>query len=244
MLGIELPYRDLERSTRFYTQVLGYEVVRPGGAEEGALLRHGSGYVSLEPSRALPDVDETAAVYLNHRVASLEPAAAAVEEHGGHVIDREPVPFVLGTLLSFRDPAGNYGHLVRLNAETEPDANLPQIFNMSVSAPGAAELESLFTEELGFEVLTRSYLPRTLPFVQRGGVSLVVHPSESSDDLTPGGSGAAILMGAPQEAMALLPAVNESKLLGTRVVMSGPGALEVVGVAPAAFAAALETPAD
>lgn len=238
VLGIELSCGDPQRAAAFYQEVLGYELVRAN--DRGAILRLGELYLVLDGTREPPAAEPSALAYLNHRVADLKVAALEVEQHGGRMLLAEPQAFVLGHSLSFLDPEGNRGNLVRLTDETEPAERLPQIFNLSLRAPGAAELEGFFCDVLGFEVYTRSYLPRTLPLAQRGSAMLVIHPSaeDAPQEDTPRGCGAAILMASPPDR----PGTQRSSVwFGQALALSGPGGLEVLGVDRAAFECALES---
>jgi predicted enzyme related to lactoylglutathione lyase len=239
VLGFELPCGDVERAVGFYERVLGFEAVRR--ETSGAVMRKGEVLLVLDAQReptASGSTEDSVSAYVNYRVADIATAAASIEEHGGSLADPEPSRFVLGHSLTFRDSEGNLAQIVRLDSESEPDTNLPLIFNLSIRAPRIEDLEGFFCADMGLEVYSRDYLPMTLPLKRSGALSLVLHakPALGTGEPESSAAGTRILFAAPAQGGAPVEAGYEgalpldSLLFGAAALRHGPAHVEVIFV--------------
>ncbi len=173
--GIEYTAADPEAMVRFYTEAAGFELLHPPQGRGDALLRNGDLHVVVRRGAAAPPRPTEAAVQLNLRVAELAAAARRARTAGGVVPSLEPQPFALGKSIALTDPAGYPLHFVDLEARPLAPGKSPAIFNVALVVPDIDACESSLTR-IGFEVFSRAYLPRTLPFQRHGAAALVVHP--------------------------------------------------------------------
>lgn len=213
--GLVQPSLDMEVDAAFYREALAWQV--EGEGKESTVLRLGEMLLILDSTRSPGPEHPRSSIYINLRVADLEASAAKVIEHGGIAVDAEAERFVLGMCRTMRDPSGNVLNLIRLDKEPAEDAELPAIFNLGVHMHGMDALRELFVEDLGFEIYSRDYLPKTLPLRPRGALSIVLHDDAHgtwiTDRSVEQACGTALLLAAGNPQAQLEPGTSSSELV-------------------------------
>jgi len=185
---------DVGAAERAYVEGLGFEVLSSSG-EQARLEKDGLVLV-LSSSRSPAAPEDCARVYLNLETRDLDESVGRALVAGFEVPEPEPEAIAIGRAVRIVDADGfetNLIELARSSGESErtagPDED-PRVFNIGLQLEPDADWE--FVERLGFEVLTRAYLPDALPIARRGAAELVLQRQARGP--RPGGARAAALL--------------------------------------------------
>ena len=172
--GVQTQVPRIDAAVAFYTEVLDFEVCGFVGQED-ALLELDGLRLWLKRSDAeagAPEERALAHTQINLRVSELEAVSTRVRTAGGSVGAVEDFP--LGRFVQARDPWGNPFELLSVPTAQE-QAHAPiGVFNVGIQSTSYESVEP-FLDALGFEVLSRAYLPTALPFHEAGASALVAH---------------------------------------------------------------------
>jgi hypothetical protein len=143
------------------------------------ILQNGDFRLRLFPGDAPLPSAEVAYVVLNIAVNDLRQAVDIARERGAIIENPLVRDFALGQYVEIRDPYGHRIHLLRLAGAGDAESDSPEVFNVGVTGADLTAAETFYTR-LGFEPLTRKYLPETLPLTQSGAAMIVLHGGANS----------------------------------------------------------------
>jgi predicted enzyme related to lactoylglutathione lyase len=169
--GLELPVADIGAAERAYREAFGFQSTFSGG--EVARLEKDGLVLVLTRARGPKPAEGAANVHLNLEVADLGLALERALAAGFDAPTTEPAAIPIGRALTVIDVDGYATNLIDLDAERGQQDDALSVFNVGLELEPEVDWE--FLTQLGFEILTRDYVPDALPIVKSGAAELVLH---------------------------------------------------------------------
>jgi catechol 2,3-dioxygenase-like lactoylglutathione lyase family enzyme len=182
--AVQLGVTDMTRALEYFTEELGFSVQNRDYFPVAVSLRHAEPILLLHAANTPASLDypEEAQTTLTLRIHDIDAVAARLRERGTEVLHDAPAQAAVGRWIAIRDPFGNVHHLMEPDAEVQPDledgAAEPSLYVVGIKVTDLELAERFYSGVLGLPVMTRSYLPRTLPLATEGA-TVVLHQTAS-----------------------------------------------------------------
>lgn len=173
--AVEINVSDIDEAIDFYTNTLGLQVAAREYYPQVVSLKNDGAHVLLYNVRGRNDLRPIkSSPYINWQAPNLDKALEKLKTSKATDIT-EPVKFPLGMSAGFRDPFGNFMHVLELD-EKFGSVEHTQLFNFAI--PITDKDKALdFYGKLGFESYTDKYWPPVIPLVGQG-MEFILHQSD------------------------------------------------------------------
>lgn len=221
--AVQINVSDIDEAIDFCTNVLGLEVAAREYYPQVVSLKNDGAHVLLYNVRERNDLRPMrSSPYCNWQVPDLDKTLEKLKTSKATDITG-PEKFPLGMSAGFRDPFGNYMHVMELD-KTFGSVEQTQFFNFAI--PITDKDEALeFYGALGFESYTDKYWPPVVPLSGQG-MEFILHQSdEVIAQEYPGKVGAFVILEVPN----IYESVKQLEALGMTFLYDKPQTHAPVG---------------
>ncbi|MEM8565744.1 MAG: VOC family protein [Bacteroidota bacterium] len=161
--GVKIQVNDLKAAKSFYHDILGFEIAQES---EGLLqLKTGTFPIQLEKVEMPNGTDF--ATEANAKIAFHSPNLLGtiryLSRYGVDIVNDQIHKNGVGIHVLVKDPAGNMHSIMEVQSERKNNFQGFKIYNTGFTVSSMEESEKFYVNQLGFEVLSRNYLPNALP---------------------------------------------------------------------------------
>ncbi|MGD1961203.1 MAG: VOC family protein [Fulvivirga sp.] len=161
--GVKIQVNDLKAAKGFYHDILGFEIVKE--SEDRLQLKTETFPIQLKkveiPNRT--DFATQANAKIAFHSSNLLVAIRYLSRCGVDIVNDQIHKNGVGIHVLVKDPAGNMHSIMEIQSGRKNNFQGFKIYNAGFAVSSMEESEEFYVNKLGFEVLSRNYLPNALP---------------------------------------------------------------------------------